>query len=285
VFGGVYLENIRSANFTHLARADMLLHPGKEQPEIRDFDFDGAEDICLRTDTILALISPWRGGEVLHWELRDVPWNLTHVVARRPEAYHQGLTAAEETALHSIHDSVQVKDPEALRHLGMYDHGMRVAAQDTVLPPGSSRDDYGAGRLALDPRITHWETNAERVDIDLELSTLSYHKRITVNDTLSVGYRGSGEGRLFVEFNLSLPWKAWGEPTEFVFAPGEVHINAGLFRLHAKHNAADAWREQVFSVSNTEGGVELAPQGWAIVFMTDVTDGALALDIQWGADR
>ena len=84
VFGGVYLENIRHANFGHLAAADALLFPGDAEPEIRDLDYDGRDEVCLRSAQHLAWVAPERGGEILQWDLREHGWNLTHAIARRP---------------------------------------------------------------------------------------------------------------------------------------------------------------------------------------------------------
>ena len=266
VFGGVYLEHIRHANFGHLAAADALLTPGAAPPEIRDWDADGQPEVCLRSPQQLVIVDPADGGEILHWDLRKQAWHLTHAVARRPEAYHEGLKAGASGEVHSIHDAVRVKDDEALATTFLYDHGLRVAAQDTVLAAVATRSDYARARQADVPRAETWEATGPALSMAMVAGPARYAKVIAVAGGLTVEYGLPGpDWRLFSEWNLSLPSPA-GEPPLFECTPDTVTVSAGAIRLSAGHDAAEAWVEQLFSVSNTEGGVELAPQGWSIVF-------------------
>jgi alpha-amylase len=271
VFGGVYLENIRHANFGHLSMADAELFPGHQPPDVRDWNFDGKDEVCLRSANELVTVAPGTGGEIEHWDLRERGWNLTHVMARRPEAYHQGLGMGHDDSVRNIHDQVRVKDPEVLRRGFQYDRGMRLAAQDTFLHRGASHEEYGEERQRRVADVRHWSLGENSVAMDCAIGDAEYRKVISVADEVEAAYEIRGhDGRLFSEWNLSLPSSESGDPS-FEQADGLLTIRAGGFRLEASHNADDVWYEQIFSASNTEGGVELAPQGWAVVFAKDVS--------------
>ena len=55
----------------------------------------------------------------------------------------------------------------------------------------------------------------------------------------------------------------------------------GPWSLDCAHNADDAWVEQIYSVSNTEGGVELAPHGWCLVFAATGDGPDRSLSLEW----
>jgi alpha-amylase len=278
VFGGVYLENIRHANFGHLAKADASLLPGSQPPEIRDWDFDGHDEAGLRSDDHFALVAPHRGGEIVQWELREPGWNLTHVVALRPEAYHEGLDALSEDPEEgdALHGERQIRDSAVLSHQLRYDHGLRVAAQDTLLPPGAGRDTYAEQRGTQADTAAEWMAEGQVATLTCATGAARYEKQVTVGEALEVTYASNGEARLFSEWNLSFP----GEP-EFTGENGLLRVTAGGLVLEATHNADDTWSTQVFSVSNTEGGLELAPQGWCIVFAGELGPDQEALEIRW----
>lgn len=268
VFGGVYLEHIRHANFGSMAAADNALFPGRQLPEVRDWDFDGHEEVCLRTDRQLAVVDPADGGTILHWELRDIPWHLTHAIARRPEAYHAAAANSTAGEVRSIHDGLRVKDAAAAHAATIYDRGMRLAAQDTFLEAGASRDDYRRERLAWQPAYDEWRLDEDgaMAMIGADVAGAAIEKRVLVTSSLSVAVERAGEGAVFSEWNLSLPPGPGGEAPEATFSPGRARLTTQLFTLEAEHTGDDAWCDQLHSASNTEEGLSLEPQGWSIVF-------------------
>ena len=283
VFGGVYLEHIRHANFGHMAKADALLFPGAQPPDVRDWDYDGRDEVCLRSAGHLAIVAPGRGGDIQHWDLRLQGWHLTHAVARRPEAYHQSLTHDDGAGVRSIHDAVRVKDESVLGEVLRYDRGMRLAAQDTLLSADAGRDAYRDARLANPARVTHWSLNGVSLEMECAATGVTYRKTVEVGACLAVRYGLPGDRRLFSEWNLSLPSRDDGARPEFTFSPGLCRVDAGGFTLEAAYDGDDAWAEQLFTVSNTEGGVELAPQGWSVVFSVAASPGRSSFAIRWSA--
>jgi alpha-amylase len=278
VFGGVYLEHIRHANFAHVAKADALLFPGARPVEVLDIDSDGRDEMVLRSQDHLVAVVPHRGGEILHWELRRPGWHLTHVMARRPEAYHTGLRAVADESTRNIHDTVRLKDPRAAELIGQYDLGMRVANQvSCIAGPVPSPEEYAALRLVDVPVLApsvhgaaltmHGE--GQQIAVELE------------GHDLVVAAAGPAGHALLSEWNLSLPERAGGAPPEFDASPGALTIVTGMFTLRAAHNADGVRWDQVLTVSNTEDGVTVQPQGWAVVFAAAPGEGRRGLNIRW----
>jgi hypothetical protein len=283
VFGGVYLEHIRHANFGHMAAADALLYPGAREPEVADWDYDGRDEVCLRSPEHLVIIAPSRGGEVQHWELRNESWHLTHAVARRPEAYHERLANASDEGVRSIHDTIQVKDPEAAEAALIYDRGMRLAAQDTLVGGEAERAAYSGVRLSAPAAAAAWSADGQGASLTCATEAGTYTKAVTVSKRLEVEYRVPGGTGLFSEWNLSLPEDERDGGLTVEMAPGLLRVQAGMgLTLEARHTFDEVWHERLFSASNTEGGVELAPQGWSFVFRASQPAGAARqLTIAW----
>jgi hypothetical protein len=255
--------------------------PGGGAPEIRDWDFDGHDEAGLRSKDHFALVSPALGGAIIAWDLREVGWNLTHVVALRPEAYHEALAHAQREArdsdeAHNIHGETQIKDKRVLSYELRYDEGRRAAAQDTLLPSGGSREAYEKQRNLPAHQASAWSVDGQVAELTCGVEGMRYEKQVSVGEVLEVTYSGEDEARLFSEWNLSLP----GEP-EFEQGEGWLRITAGSVVLEAAHNGDDVWHTQVFSISNTEGGVELAPQGWSIVIVGELGPNQEAITIRW----
>ncbi len=115
VFGGLYLPFLRDALVDELLEARARLealrgdHEGANSSAQVDVDCDGEDEVVLDGHGWSAWIAPARGGllELLdHWPTRR---NLTNVLGRRPEAYHEELRHAGDAAQadgapRSIHD-------------------------------------------------------------------------------------------------------------------------------------------------------------------------------------
>ncbi|HOP06539.1 MAG TPA: DUF1926 domain-containing protein [candidate division Zixibacteria bacterium] len=125
VFGGLYLPHIRQAVYSSLIRADRILNQveGIEgiNVETRDYDFDGYEEVVVKTSELNGVIKPSRGGSLLDLSLNRHDFSITDTLTRRREGYHLKLDQAvvesasdsktetgDSTA--SIHDLVLAKE-------------------------------------------------------------------------------------------------------------------------------------------------------------------------------
>jgi len=133
VFGGIYLTNLRHANYTALVEADRLLDEAEKVREVRiskeDFDCDGSEEIIVESDLFSLYIDPQSGGAISELDFKPIAFNATNILNRQPEAYHAKLSKAEmpgeASGSKSIHDMVLTKEQGLEKHLiyDWYRHG------------------------------------------------------------------------------------------------------------------------------------------------------------------
>ena len=152
VFGGLYLNFLRSALYSRLIAAeetaDRVLHHdgGWLEMEQKDFDFDGNEEIIINGPDLWLLLSPSGGGAMLELDFKPRHFNLLDVLTRRPEPYHcnifeltEGRCSAEE--VQTIHHIARVKEP-GLQELLVYDSYRRASLLDHFFQPGAPLGDF-----------------------------------------------------------------------------------------------------------------------------------------------
>ena len=151
LFGGLYLNYLRHALYTQIIaaenHADELLS-GPERGlnvDVVDFNQDGFEEVIVSNPAIRAFISPARGGALMELDYRPACFNLSNILRRRPEVYHQDILTAQDNGEpdgdrpHSIHDRVRCKE-EGLQEKLIYDRLDRYSFMDRCLVPGTTFD-------------------------------------------------------------------------------------------------------------------------------------------------
>jgi alpha-amylase len=156
LFGGLYLPHLRSEIYRRLIRSEVALDAASEPPAIEetDFDADGANEVILRSDDLLAIVQPHLGGAVFELDDRRRYFNVLDLMGRREEAYHERLrqfaaqpanTDGDDRAV-SIHDRIAVKE-EGLERRLVEDTHRRGCCIDHVLVPESSFEAFCADRM------------------------------------------------------------------------------------------------------------------------------------------
>ncbi len=161
LFGGIYMAHVRSAIYHHLIKAenaaDRLLHGAGhwQQYTFTDFDRDTQDELLIESDQQNLYIAPQRGGTIFEWDLRRSAHNITSVMTRRQEGYHQTLreyeqerrrralieqqsqlTAAQKASEPaSPHITIRTREPDLDRYL-VVDGYRRASLVDHFLPPG-----------------------------------------------------------------------------------------------------------------------------------------------------
>jgi alpha-amylase len=118
LFGGLYLNYLRSENYRNLINAenelDKKLNNTNAKYEIYDYDKDGKEEVLLSNSTCNLYIKPSYGGSVFEIDYRPKSFNILNVLSRKKEYYHEKIfkkDIKEENQPKSIHDIVNVKEP------------------------------------------------------------------------------------------------------------------------------------------------------------------------------
>lgn len=149
VFGGLYLTNLRTANYQHLLRAESLIDEvarGDRFFEIqtRDIDCDGQPEVLVESHTQNLYLDPDEGGALFELDFRPKSFNLLDTLARRYESYHDKLAqavvedeSAGEGEAQSIHHRVVSKE-KGLEKLLHYDEIRRMSLVDHFFGPATT---------------------------------------------------------------------------------------------------------------------------------------------------
>ena len=237
LFGGLYLNYLRHALYTQLIAAensadDLLFGTDRGlHVDVVDFNRDGREEVIVSNPEINAFISPERGGVLMELDYRPACFNLSNVLSRRPEVYHQDILAEQNhsevggSRPHSIHNQVKFKE-EGLRDKLIYDRCERYSFRDRCLASRTTLDSLRTQQyeevIPFENQLYQWERMEGPVDsqasFELRLkrkcfSGLSIEKTYSFDPgkaALEVDYRlhNSGEERLdfmwAVEHNFTL---------------------------------------------------------------------------------
>ena len=219
-FGGIYLPHLRNAVYENLIFAENLLEKASRQDEpwvectIDDYDFDGANEIRLAGDQLVAWLAPRKGGNLYELDLRGPGHNLLATMQRRPEAYHEKVRqGAQENHDHaaSIHDRVVFKQ-EGLENCLNYDQHMRKSLIDhfwnqdvslAAIADGTAQEqgDFVDGAYNATVR-----RNPDRIQVLLKRTGTVFGERITISKGISLS-KGSS--------NLEIAYMIEGLPENF----------------------------------------------------------------------
>jgi len=132
IFGGLYLPHLRTAIYEHIIKAENLIDKYHNNCEVNskvlDMDCDGREEVIVESKDFNLYFSPSFGGSLLEWDFKPKFYNLTDVITRRKEAYHNKLFEIKEENVEgkSIHERWTVKE-KGLEKLIFYDKHRRVS--------------------------------------------------------------------------------------------------------------------------------------------------------------
>jgi 4-alpha-glucanotransferase len=96
VFGGIYLNHIRAANYAHLLAAEELLLEQQSAAlcETSGLACDGQPELSASCAPFCLHFDLARGGTLKEWDFLPGKANLVNVMTRREEAYHDKLRNA-----------------------------------------------------------------------------------------------------------------------------------------------------------------------------------------------
>lgn len=155
VFGGLYLNFLRSALYSRLIAAEELTDRALQESshwvslERKDFDLDGAEELLINGPELGFVLAPRSGGALLELDYKPRRFNLLDVLTRRPEPYHcnifelaDGVCAND--GIKTIHHITKVKEA-GLEELLVYDSYRRSSLIDHFFAPDTTFADVEDG--------------------------------------------------------------------------------------------------------------------------------------------
>ncbi len=264
LFGGLYLPHLRSAIFNHIIEAESIIEKEKEKKKkylnynICDIDGDGADEILL-TSPYMKLIFKSRGASLREFDIRNPAFNLTDILRRREEIYHNKVPKLSNEDLSeaaSIHEMSVAKE-DGLDSYLIYDSYQRMSLRDHFIGSDVGLDSFARsshyeGGDFIDSEFSHTiidDKNEKRlifsrsgkvklgdseteVKMDKIISASKSSARFKVNYSLFPA-NGSVKGALVVENVFSL--LAGDAPDRYYTFPG---------RKLSKNNLASTGEEE-----------------------------------------
>ncbi|RLB65648.1 MAG: hypothetical protein DRI90_01445 [Deltaproteobacteria bacterium] len=307
LFGGLYLQHLRTALMSALLEAEALVER-RDRVTVTQMDHDGdlRDEILFEGPQVNLYISPARGGSALELDLLPPRYHLTGVLGRRPEAYHEDVPRArvisdEELGNISAHDLVRATE-EGLADKLIFDAYPRGAFVDHLLPADATPEafdrDYrplaDLANAAYDIEQVAQDDRGARCLLSCAASGYRLRKSIVVGGApeIAVSYTLTGNREpqevcfaSHVDITLMSPEMEGGRTIEVLegdpgdLAPGSrtTHRSVTAVRVRAEvldvdvifraEPAAELWRLPIETVSQSERGFERAYQGTALVFV------------------
>jgi 4-alpha-glucanotransferase len=141
VFGGLYLNHLRTALYEKLIEADRILDgldnsvAGKVKCDVCDFDADSYPEAVIENSRLALFFNPADGGTLFELDYKPKPFNFCNTLTRREEPYHDALRGGqvqigmESGGDQSIHEIVRAKE-SGLDTFLIYDPWRRVSLRD-----------------------------------------------------------------------------------------------------------------------------------------------------------
>lgn len=181
IFGGLYLNHLRTAIYEKLIEAERALDAIERDSDDwvssyeTDFDADGLPEVFLENSVMKLAVAPADGGSLFEWDYKPKPFNFLNTLARRDEPYHDLLregdvqvgVSGEGDA--SIHELKRAKEA-GLENLLVYDWYRRCSLRDHIWGPDPDLDALWAN---LEPELSSFPTATYAVDRGEDFVTLS----------------------------------------------------------------------------------------------------------------
>jgi len=245
LFGGLYLNYLRHANFSHLIKAeDMALNQLNENEyTIRmdqiDYNCDGQDEIIINTKDLNVYLQPAYGGSIAELDFRPKNFNITNVLTRREESYHakiaQSVKAQNDSGQpKSIHDLTTVKE-EGLDQLLFYDWHTRYSLLDHFFKPGTSLEDFYRCRYQEEGDFVNQEYLVDQTDRKDNRLALTFKR----------------EGHVFREGNISYPINLQKKITFQSKNSRTISVQYDISSLH--HEPFEVWFGVEFNLTLLSG--------------------------------
>ena len=244
LFGGLYLNYIRHANYSNLLEAERMVEErvrSREdhlEHELVDLDRDGREEMAVTGSLLNGFLKPDYGGALVELDFKPKVFHLSNALSRRFEAYHVKLSQAsgggathDDGRPKTIHDIVRVKEPGLDKKL-RYDRYLRYGfldhflGEDATLASFADQSYHETGWFAGAPyrvvgadfagakdaasvtlaRSAEVEVGSTKAPIELEKTFLFSRRAPTLTVRYRITNRGSAPAtlRFGVETNFSL---------------------------------------------------------------------------------
>jgi alpha-amylase len=305
IFGGLYLFEQRNAAYQNLINAEKILqkitrgNAKYTELVISDLNKDGNEEVVISNDLISAFISPSYGGSIFELDYKPNSFNLLNTLKRREEYYHNQKTNVmlknpEDVSEHSIPNIQQLTTMKKGKVSEViYDKFLRYSLLDRFFQPHqdsksffkeaySEIGDFAANKYSFFPRKQKKEIGIElRCTGKIEENPAQIIKVISLcegQSILNLEYELLNLGKqkinaLFgIEFNFGFkknPKIDFKDKKDNIFKIVDDNLPFIVSLISDKD--AYIWKHPIFTVSQSETGLERTFQGISTVLCFHVS--------------
>ncbi len=297
VFGGLYLPHLRRAVYSNLLKAENMAYYNASVKG--DINCDGYDEIYLRNSVYTTAFSTKNGGSMYELSFNKKAVNMQDTLTRRFEHYHKGLqieSSKDKSGITSIHEMQKTITEEAHKEL-IYDWYPRYSFITHILPMDINLNDYRynkyreLGDFVNQPFESRLEKKKKTLLLRRTGGIFVGDKRIPAEIRKYIRVRESGiladinikkDAGTFLmgtEFNLMFVKPNFMVDNETVnsskdrefFAKGsELLIYDDFYKLNVilkSNEILDIWGFPIYTVSQSESGMDMVYQGTAITFL------------------
>ncbi|MCX6561733.1 MAG: DUF1926 domain-containing protein [Candidatus Aminicenantes bacterium] len=275
VFGGLYLPHLREAAYYHLLQAETLT-PAPPGWQAGDTDADGQIVVARRDGRFGLHLKPARGGALTEIDYFPQGRNLSDVLSRRPEAYHQRHEPGQPGEGKSIHEMGKALPPGAER-MFRYDWHPRWCGLDHFLHPDTTTDGFQSGAYAEQGDFINrpytWSIVQDRLFLSRKGVVWSGERQVPISVQKEIRPEDSGFHFLCTITNLDdrdadllfgSEWNFYQIPEEFAFDEGGASLAGGRLRFSFEP-ARDMWCFPLQTLSQSEKGYDIIHQGFCLL--------------------
>jgi alpha-amylase len=209
MFGGIYYSHLRHGLYHALLEGDQALHKsGRGSPLYEETDIDGdlEPEVILRASRLQAFFRPADAGTLVELDDLKSRFNVTNVLSRSREAYHEGSDrthggegASGVVSPHELAVGMTERDREALVFDTLPLRSLRdFTAAEVPSPGGLSRF---TGMTLASGRPAAWRATPDGFRMRLDRPGFPFERRV----------------RLDPEGRLEVSWDGGDDPPEGVF--------------------------------------------------------------------
>ncbi len=308
VFGGLYLTHLRYLAYRYLIDAENDLDGATKTKfpllEQSDIDLDGNEEIIFKDRVYNMYISPDSGGTIIEIDYKPKNMNILNTLTRREELYHQKihqkikandeLLASESPS--SIHNRATAVAQDFQNEL-VYDHYRKSAWIDHVyLKSELNKEDFQKNRIKdiLNLYDRPYKCKAKKKGLELSVNSekLSLMKSFELNkNSISFLYdieHSLGSDLVFSsEFNVLLYSEETSKEGRFLKTK-ELILEDIWFKLRYLFKFSkevDIFSYPIYTISDSESGLEKSYQGLSINFVWPLDNKCLNLNFKMDIDE
>ncbi|MDD5044138.1 MAG: DUF1926 domain-containing protein [Candidatus Omnitrophica bacterium] len=299
VFGGLYLNHLRSSVYSNLIDAEKIIDKtmlkGANKTTETDINLDGSKEILLNSAEHNLYFLPHQGAALFEWDYKPRSVNLTNTIMRRPEKYHQKLKEKinsghnPSSGIPSIHEMSGPADANLASEL-YYDNYPRYSLIEHFLEKELLLEEFISSRLKEKATPFYRKSSSKvscgknscGVDFDYEVRSqglsLDVAKSLRVSKNIETSYElknvaNSPTDLIFgIEFNFSLydPALSLGSGS---LRTKSLKLNDIWYGIKIDFDFEEevlVWHFPVETISDSETGIEKTYQGLCLVFIRDL---------------